>query len=1409
MTAIGILSQSLDKSLLHLLEPFMQPPFDVVGALQAIHGHFHRKTGSNLIAARRDFSQLLAKPNETCSSLIDRLQKIVAIIEEQQGGKVPDIEKASVLLGALRERTELSPIVAQLTAQSTDTTGTLSSGFSAFTFDNVCATILNFETTLDSDSKQQSNGDAAFLGGSGRRRGRGGKFRGSGRGRGGRRSPSPVTITVKNDRKQGRPERARICYDCRQRGHISGDSACPERKQRTSSGRDRCNTCGRRGHTSAQCYRRDDTDDEDSVWFASRAYLAYHTRTRGTNGRRYVLDSAATKHIAYNKSDMLDLRAPSDRHRLRGIADNDVHIAGVGTLAHFPGEALLVPDAQEILVSIPQLTRHGWTATFTGEGVVLRSPEGAEIRGEADSDRLFSVPDSAFLASTGVSSDMLAWHIRLGHPSEKVLREMAISHNIDTSRWPSTLPFCDVCVASNLQKSRVRRSGLSERSESKFSSGERIHIDTIGPMPPSVGGSRYAIQAVDDATHFVFTRIMKKKSDAPASVADIANHDILPLQRHCKQIHGDRAGEFTGLDMRGMARDLGISLSFSAPDTPAHNGLAEVKHRDTVRIARALLEQSALPKSFWAESLMFATFLRNITPSRSLGGASPFELWFGTKPDVSRLLAFGAPVWFYSPGGKFERRAQEGYYLGPSFETSGGAARIWCIDTKRVRITRDFRVNESIVLEISAKPSTDPTAKRASKTGPSGCDSDSEDESPELSDSDSEDEGISLRQRVAKSPPTPPVRRAAPSAAPPPPAPTPTPALPASVRQSEGEEERPAIPVRRVDEANPAIIPVRRVDFAEAPQQASRSSGRSLELRGLAIQGPDFTPANPEGRRASSRTRAAKPTTADKSGGQGERIDRALLSVEVDLSYDQAISGPDAEKWRLAFTSEADSIIENDVFRIVEKPANAKVIGCRWVLAEKSDAFGDHYYKVRLCAKGFSQQYGVNYFETSAPVASKEAIRMVIAFAAANGWSMEQVDIKTAYLNAELKESVYMDFPPGFADLFGHSLTPEQRELVASGRACILLRKAIYGLMQAGVAWNDTLSEYLVSLGFVRLSDVDACVFVRGDLIIVVYVDDLLLVARDKAALNAFFREFTMYKYKRLGTVTNYVGCEINTHEDGYSLHQRKYIMSLGESFGTGRQVHTPMVSGALLDGNSPPFDPEQYRKIIGSLLFVSTCTRPDIAVAVNILSRSMSTPTVAHYKAGVRIVDYLVTTADYGIRYCRVPSRVSPPWHVEAYADAAYAPEEGDKNRRSRTGYVISMAGGPVCWRATKQSITALSTSEAEYVSLSECARDVMFVRNFTSLLGNGVPHDVPITIFEDNQVAKRMAESVASKRSKHIDVRFHHIRDLVNENLILITDCRTDHMTADLLTKPLPRDTFERLRQYFVQRLDFHTPS
>ena len=517
----------------------------------------------------------------------------------------------------------------------------------------------------------------------------------------------------------------------------------------------------------------------------------------------------------------------------------------------------------------------------------------------------------------------------------------------------------------------------------------------------------------------------------------------------------------------------------------------------------------------------------------------------------------------------------------------------------------------------------------------------------------------------------------------------------------------------------------------------------------------------------------------------GEWVNVLQEDIVEPATPEEAMAGSNKLKWKSAMEKELKSLDTNDVWDLVELPPGRKAVGSKWVFKIKVSADGSvERYKSRVVAQGYSQRHGQDYDETFSPVIRPECVRTIIALAAKKNLKLHQMDVTTAFLNGTLEEEVYMKQPEG-------SVKKGEEHLVCR------LKKSIYGLKQSSRCWNTTLDHHLKTMGLQQSSS-DPCLYktTKGEMVIVaVYVDDILLAAESNTRLAEVKKGISdRFEAKDLGELKSFLGVKISQRGGEIWLGQPGYSKKLLEKFGMkdAKPVSTPVDTSIKLtkDGiETDGVDHGLYQSAVGSLLYLSLWTRPDITYAVSCVARFCANPLKEHWTAVKRIFRYLKGTQHLGLKYTN-----NETTECAGYCDADWAGNIDD--RKSTSGYLFSLSGAPVSWRSKKQSCVALSTAEAEYVALASAAQEVVWLRQLTDDLGCGTTQ--PTIIHEDNQSAIAMAKHPQFHgKMKHVAIKYHFIRDQVDNGTVVLKYCKTEDMLADILTKGLPRVQFEKLRQ------------
>lgn len=440
-------------------------------------------------------------------------------------------------------------------------------------------------------------------------------------------------------------------------------------------------------------------------------------------------------------------------------------------------------------------------------------------------------------------------------------------------------------------------------------------------------------------------------------------------------------------------------------------------------------------------------------------------------------------------------------------------------------------------------------------------------------------------------------------------------------------------------------------------------------------------------------------------------------------------------------------------------------------------------YKARLVAKGYAQQAGIDYTEVFAPVARWDTIRLILALAANQGWKVHQLDLKSAFLRGEINEEVYLEQPQGY-------------EVKGQENKVYKLKKAIYGIRQASRAWFTKIDSYFMSEGFERcLSDYTLFTKRSGDgsfLIVSVYIDDLIFTGNNHQLLEWFKKSMKeKFEMTDLGYMKYFLGVEVVQGSNGIFICQRKYANEILKRFNMEHcnSVKNPMVPGSKVSKNEEgkKIDSTIFKQMIGSLMYL-TVTRPDLMYVVSLLSRFMEAPTVLHHQALKRVFRYLKGTTELGIFY-----KNSGNESLIGYSDSDYAGDLDD--RKSTSGYIFKMSSGAVAWSSKKQPVVSLSTTEAEFIAAAACACQSIWMQRVLKKLGI---KQCKCIIFCDNSSTIKLAKNpVMHGRSKHIDVRFHFLRDLVNNEVVELIHCGSKDQLADIMTKPLKLELFLKMRE------------
>lgn len=1158
-----------------------------------------------------------------------------------------------------------------------------------------------------------------------------------------------------------------ICYRCHKSGHKKSECWQNKKGKHGKNAKKGTENANKASDTKAESMcavvneQTKTCSDKSPVHSAQAAQ-----RSSDTLQIKFVLDSGATQHMVnekryFNSMHDIDKIDISVAKRNQSISANQQGDIAVKTL--YDGDTstkrienvLLVDDLKCNLMSIRSLTKKGYVVKFDGDTAHVSLDGKTKFVANANGklyETVFHVDDAGFAGLSGEDNAQKVcqnlWHFRLGHLNAADMKKLVdFSDGMRVNVSTEANAVCEPCVFGKQTRSSFPRN-KTPRSNRIL---ELVHTDVWGPLKTTAyDGSRFFVTFTDDYSRASMVYFMQRKSEVFEKLKEFV---AMAEARHGKRLaklRADNGGEYVSNELKAYCKERGIELSFTVPYNPEMNSIAERLNRTLEEKARTMLIASGTDPKFWNEAILTANYLKNRSPTSAMGerfkSKTPAEIWFGQKPVLSHLRIFGSDCYNHIPAAKrskMDAKSSKCIMLG--YTASIGSYRLWDIENNKLVTGRSVVFNEASVLNRSKHVNisiSEAEIDRLVASGEEVCNREAD-----TSDFFDDASDVSFNRRQSFND---------------------------DDDNADDDDEIHSTASDGVGNNSQLDNGVDLDDTGDIRDNVNSANGNSTGNNDRTIP------------RRSERVRRAPDRYGDWAS-QCEDVHMALSAEQfVDddpLTIEEAKHRIDWPEWKKAIEGEYKSLLKNHTWTVCELPKGRSAISNKWVFKLKRKADGSiDKYKARLVARGFSQKAGFDYNETYAPVAKLVTLKVLLSIANHEDMHIHQMDVKSAFLNGELSETIYMQLPDGFGQ---------------QNKVC-KLNKALYGLKQASRAWNEKFNEFMIRIGFQR-SESDQCLYVKEHrgvkCFVLLYVDDTLIFCSDLKVIatvkKLFSNEFEMTD---VGEAGSFLGMQIerDKQKGTIALSQSQYLEKVLHKFGMHecKPKSTPMEKGLHLDlGEKGKCSNHPYRELIGCLTYAAVTTRPDLCASVGYFSRYQSCFNEQHFNHAKNILRYIRGTIDMKLVYTKNQQADA----LVGYSDSDWA---GDRNdSKSTSGYVFKLHGNTISWASRKQPTVSKSSTEAEYIALTEAISECEWMKKL--LVDLKVNFGETIAIYEDNTSCIKIAEEPREyKRMKHLDVKYMFVRDFVQKKKYNLIQISSENQVADIMTKALGRILFVKHR-------------
>ncbi len=1110
---------------------------------------------------------------------------------------------------------------------------------------------------------------------------------------------------------------------------------------------------------------------------------------RESGKEEWLLDSGSTVNLTNKKERFWNQRESGvtvtvgQGSQVEGQKDGDVILKEKNSGLNMKISATYCPDFRKNILSVKRLQQAGYQVSFEGTKTTIKDKKtgvsafvcdkGGDgmfyLRGtrldekpvhlatnedEQWKDVTEEIDEKGVTVKKNIlpkptTLDINVAHRIWGHKGKALLVKTAKFNNVKLTGELSACEGCGLASASQKAVSKTTNTKATKLCE-------RIFVDGTGPFVTTISGNRYWYQVVDDLSRVGWTDFESKKSSLITYMtAFVENQKV--IGHPVKYIRCDGAGE-NEEPLKKLCNTYGIVMEKTAPDTPQQNGVVERRITLLRQRAHAQLLAAGLDEEtrslLWAASVDMANVLENIT-STTRTAMSAHEIYTGEQSKLYPYLTEFGRIGIVSLRQKFKSKWKEKgikmIMVGYAADSSADTYRMYNPKTKKIIRSRDVKWLDWEILD----PKRDMSIFN---------------KQPELLN---EPVGFDDKEYNIPTPNNPPPPNLIPD-------------------DDDFDAEAGRISGNREDTStskNDEVVTDNEEDKRkEAVQRAASKQAKiNREMRKL---DSSFNPTTMERQ------------TIIETDDEGEEVTKEVHFVflagsdhRVPETIGQALYGKEKEKWTVSAASEIMNFISRKCWKKVprKKPQQMKrkIMRTKWMFTKKDEHDGTVRFKSRCCNKGYEAVPGKDYKESFSPVASDTSIRIGIClYLTYDDFRAEMIDITAAFLEGTIRVPTFIDWPDGMQDLGFAS----QDDI---DNYCIQLLKSMYGNVDAAIRFFKTYKKHLIEKMQMVQAMADPYVFYKRNkdrrtiLIVICFVGDTLLLGL-KSEIE-WYKEGvkSRFDYTDLGGLRKHLGVwyeeKMDKNGERYLVATmpkkvREIIELYEEHIGKNAKIYTiPGTAGVCTEKwIQDPLEHTMYRRIVGKIMFLVVKVFPEGANAARELARHFSNPGPMHWDELARYVGYLK-----GIeKDIRLTYRKPKELRALSYVDSNYATDKED--RRSVSGGIHTVGGTIINWMSKTQASVTLSSTEAEYGSLASGATQVKFVQQ---LLEEIAECKTPGIILEDNTGAIFLVKNQqVGSRTKHIDVRYHYIREMRERGGVEVLFVRSEINSSDILTKNVP---------------------